>query len=67
MANENSKWKHPDCLKRGKTRATKSWLVLVWYSIGREGRAFFGPTTERSEAKPIFGFLSIENLSIIKV
>ena len=33
-AKEKSKWTQPNCLKRGKTRATKSWLVLVLHLIG---------------------------------
>ena len=46
---ENSKWKQPNCLKCGKKRATKSWLVLVLYLVCWED----GPITERSEAKPM--------------
>ena len=33
-ANENSKWKEANCLKRGKTRVTMSRLVLVLNLIG---------------------------------
>ena len=39
-ANENSKQK-PNCLKRGKTRATKSRLVLFLHPIGWESGASF--------------------------
>ena len=33
--------KQANCLKCGKTRATKSWLALVLYLIGRESGASF--------------------------
>ena len=38
-ANEISN--RPNCLKRGKTRATKSWLVLVYHVIAWENDASF--------------------------
>ena len=40
-ANENPKEIRPHSLKRGKTRATKSRLVLVWKLSGRENGASF--------------------------
>ena len=39
--NENSKQIHITGAKCGKTHATKSWLVLVLYLIGREGGVSF--------------------------
>ena len=33
--------KQPNCLKREKTRATKSWLVLVLHLIGQESGVSF--------------------------
>ena len=41
LANENSKCKHANCLKRGKTRMTKSRLFLVMHLIGGEDGARF--------------------------
>ena len=44
----------PNYLKRGKTLATKSWLVLGLHLIGWESdTSFFGPITEWSDAKPM--------------
>ena len=40
-ANENSEWKQVNCLKRGKTRVTKSWLFLFLHLIGWEGVTSF--------------------------
>ena len=51
-ANKNSKWKQLSGLKRGKSRATKSRVVLVLHLIGWGcGVNFCGPITERIEAK----------------
>ena len=37
--NENSKLTHVTCVQRGKTRATKSRLLLILHLIGSEGSA----------------------------
>ena len=55
---QNSQWelkvKEANRLKRGKTRATKSWLFSVLLPIGWESRAnYLGPITEQSKAKPM--------------
>ena len=52
-ANENSKYKQPNWLLRGKTRATKSWLVLVLHLIGSERGASFFLTNHRENKKSI--------------
>ena len=51
-ANGNSEQKQSNCLKRGKTRATKSWSVLVLYPIGWESGTSF-PDQSRGEVKAI--------------
>ena len=40
-ANKNSKKEQARRLKRGKTQATKSWMMLVLHLIGWESGAFF--------------------------
>ena len=40
-ANENSEWKQVNCLKRGKTQVTKSWLFLFLHLIGWKGVTSF--------------------------
>ena len=45
-----SQWElkeNPTCLKRGKTRATKSWLVLVFHLIGWLSVASFLDQSQR--------------------
>ena len=49
-ANENSKYKQFNFLKRGKTRLTKSWLVWVLHLIGLESGTNFLEQS-RSEVK----------------
>ena len=49
--NENSRKKLTSCLKRGKTRVTESWLVLVFWLTKRV--EFFRPITGRSKAKTV--------------
>ena len=53
-ANGNSEQKQSNCLKRGKTRATKSWSVLVLYPIGWESGASFPDQSQgEGKAKPV--------------
>ena len=52
-AHENYRQKQPNCLKRGKTRATKLWLVSVLHLIGGESFATFLNQSVLSKAKPI--------------
>ena len=66
--NENSKWKRPNCLKRGKTRVIKLWLVLVLLLIGWVECSY--PITEWNTAKPMQSHYlrqSIENCSNLRV
>lgn len=42
-----------NCRKRGKTHATKSWLVSVLHLIGWKSGASFLDQSERNEAKPM--------------
>ena len=51
-ANENLKQIHVAGAKRGKTRVTKSRLVLVLHLIGWAGGASFLNQSARSKAKP---------------
>ena len=57
--------KQVNFLKRGKTRATKSWLVLVLHLIGRESGTSFWIIIERSIAIPMLGYLSNFNLKLL--
>ena len=54
-ANMNSKENRPNCPRRGKTRATKSWLVLVFvlHLIGWDsGASFQDQSQSEVRAKP---------------
>ena len=52
-------------LKRGKTRVTKSWLVLIFHLIGWESGTSFWIIIERSIAIPMLGYLSNFNLKLL--
>ena len=57
------KVKTPNCLKRGKTRATPSWLVLVLHLIGWEsGASCLDQSQIRSEAKPMQSWMTFDTV-----
>ena len=64
-----SQWElkeNPTCLKRGKTRATKSWLVLVLHLIGWLSVESFLDESQRegkNRAMPDYFPHSVENCS----
>ena len=67
-ANENLRWKQPNYLKRGKTRATKSWVVSVASDWLRTWHEFSGSIIERkSKTNAILNYfrLSIENCLVL--
>ena len=57
--------KQVNFLKRGKTRVTKSWLVLVLHLIDWESGTSFWIIIERSIAIPMLGYLSNFNLKLL--
>ena len=57
--------KQVNFLKRGKTRVTKTWLVLVLHLIGWESGMSFWIIIERSIAIPMLGYLSNFNLKLL--
>ena len=61
----NQRKKQVNFLKRGKTRVTKSWLVLVLHLIGWESGTSFWIIIERSIAIPMLGYLSNFNLKLL--
>ena len=69
--NEISKLKQSNCLKREKTRVTKSWLVLVLHLISWESDSSFRDQWQSKKKKgknkqkiPLYFRLSIENCSL---
>ena len=69
--NEISKLKQSNCLKREKTRVTKSWLVLVLHLISWESDSSFLDQWQSKKKKkgknkqiPLYFRLSIENCSL---
>ena len=69
-ANQNSKQIHVTGAKRGKTRASKSRLFLVFFLIGWESGASFANQSRsegkqnQSKTKAISKLLSVENSSM---
>ena len=57
--------KQVNFLQRGKTRVTKTWLVLVLHLIGWESGMSFWIIIERSIAIPMLGYLSNFNLKLL--
>ena len=57
--------KQVNFLKRGKTRVTKTWLVLVLHLIGWESGMSFWIIIERSIAIPMLGYLSNFNSKLL--
>ena len=57
--------KQVNFLQRGKTRVTKSWLVLILHLIGWESGTSFWIIIERSIAIPMLGYLSNFNLKLL--
>ena len=70
-ANQNSKLNQPNCLKRGKTRASKSWLLFFASDWLKDWWQFSGPIAERSKAKPVQSQITfdtqLKNCSIVYV
>ena len=70
-SHQNSKLNQPNCIKRGKTRASKSWLLFFASDWLKDWWQFSGPITERSKAKPVQSQITfdtqLKNCSIVYV